>query len=390
MSPKLVTVLYGHPESYPPTLNALRELSPLFARIAILFRPHMPSHWAYPANVRLHPSGPRISASEQQASALGRRYGIFAGFVRDLALLLRRERPDAVLIYDPLGLLAYALARRALRSRPLLWYHNHDVIDLAHARPGSLAWFALHAQRAMFPALDMFSLPAVERESHFPMASFQGRKFFLPNLPSLRAMEHVDRVERTDSALRLVFQGRIGAGRGILEVLALMPAEIRGRAVHLTLVGRGDASFLARVRQEIEAKQLADAVTLFDFVPYGELGEVTARCDVGLAVYTGDSAMDRTVGTASNKIYEYAAFGLPVLYRGSEHFRAHLAEFSWAVPVDLDPASLRAALEHIVDRYTELSRAARSAFEERLHYERHFEPLRAHLERALAQRSARS
>jgi hypothetical protein len=39
----------AHPEAYPPTLNALAQLSEQFDSIFLLFRPLMPVLWNYPA-----------------------------------------------------------------------------------------------------------------------------------------------------------------------------------------------------------------------------------------------------------------------------------------------------------------------------------------------------
>ena len=45
------------------------------------------------------------------------------------------------------------------------------------------------------------------------------------------------------------------------------------------------------------------------FGPYREVPELASSCAVGLGIFTGQDMMNRTLGTASNKIYEYAAVG---------------------------------------------------------------------------------
>jgi glycosyltransferase involved in cell wall biosynthesis len=188
--------------------------------------------------------------------------------------------------------------------------------------------------------------------------------------------------------LRLLFQGRIAEGHGIEEILEAMPFTVRGRPVRLVLAGGMGEAFRARLQATISRRNLQGSVELLGNRPYVELPSITASCHVGLAIYQGTSLMNRTVGTASNKIYEYAAVGLPVIYFDNAHFREHLGRFRWACAWDVRPASLLPTLERIVDTHAELSMAARADFEGELNYERGFAPLREYLAQCLERRGA--
>lgn len=85
------------------------------------------------------------------------------------------------------------------------------------------------------------------------------------------------------------------------------------------------------------------------------------------------------MGTASNKIYEYAACGLPVIVSDQPNYREHLANESWVRFADPDnPKSIASAVEDIMsdfNKYQAMCLAARQAFEEKYNYESAFYPL---------------
>lgn len=377
---RLVVAIYAHPEGYPPTLNALSKLAEVYGQIDLLYRPHLDERFRYPAPVRLHASGERMSESRQMSIPLPQRYALFARFCQDLRKLIRDNRPELVLVYDPLALLAASLIWPLLKTRPKLWYHNHDVLEPTQLRPLSLAWLASFAQRYMWPRLDIFSLPAKERERYFDMGALRGRYFFLPNLPTLEQIDRPLRSPRDRSKLRLIFQGRVSEGHGIEEIIAALPLQVGGRQVELILAGWITTQFEARLRLLMAESGAERYVDLAGYRPYAQLHELTASCDVGIAVYRDTNIMNASVATASNKIYEYAASGLPILYLDTPHFRAHLSKLAWALPWDGTAQSLARSLEPIVERRDALSEAARQTCRESLHFERNFAAVIAFLE----------
>lgn len=376
---RLVVAIYAHPEGYPPTLNALTQLANAFQDIELLYRPTLEECFAYPGNVRLHPSGERMSATRQMSLPVLQRYGLLLRFARDLAKLINEAPTDFVLVYDPLALLALRLAWPVLRSRPPIWYHNHDVIEPGQPRTFSLAWFATRAERRMWRHLAVFSLPARERERYFPMRALRGRYFFLPNLPTMQQIDRRPTGARDESTLRLLFQGRVSEGHGIEEIIRALPLRIAGRDVELVLAGWITKEFEQKLSEIAASCGAGRYVHLAGYRPYAQLYELTASCHVGIAVYREVNVMNASVGTASNKIYEYAASGLPILYLDTPHFREHLGKFPWAVAWDGTTLGLEAALATVVDQYALLSDAARAECRQSLNFERHFETVLAFL-----------
>ncbi len=368
---RLLAVIYSHAEGYPPTLNALTQLSGMFDEVSVLYRPVLPVEWEYADNVRLCPSGEEMNVRVQEQLPIHKKMLLFANFVRDFRQLLKEEQPDVVLLYDALAVLAFSFVRSVIPSGTLVWYHNHDVLEAAQKKY-SLNWFAYRTEKKMFPHFDMFSLPSQERRQYFPMESLKGQYFFLPNQPAVSLYSRFQGVEKTDRQFRVIFQGHVAEGHGIEEILSLMPCEIQGRPLHLVLKGWIRDEFKGQLIKIIEEKGLEDKVEFAGYTAYQALPKLTASCHVGIAIHTKADIMNKTLGTASNKIYEYAAVGLPVLYFDNPHFREHLGKYEWAIPTDVSPASLKACFENIAANFDQLSAAAMQDFRKDLNFEHHF------------------
>jgi len=364
-----VSAIYFHPEAFPPTLNATDELSKIFDTVYLLYRPHLTNEWNFDSNVRLVASGEKMSVQRQEHSSIYKKAIFFLGFTRKLYLLIKKHRPKVVLLYDAIPLFSYYLVKKIIRHPPIVWYHNHDVADKSGLNKFSIGWFSASFEHKMFPYIDIFSLPSEERKQYFPMDLLKGKYFFLPNLPSWKFYGQFKGVHKDQLSIRVLFQGSIGPGHGIEELMNLMPFNISGKPVKLVLKGFLKEPFKIILNKIIDERSLRDNVEIHGVTSYKEVPRLTSSCHIGIAVFTKADIMNKTLGTASNKIYEYAACGLPVLYYESEHYSRHLSNYKWAVPTDLSPNSLTKSIEYIDANYTDLSIAARSDFETKLKFE---------------------
>lgn len=372
-------VIYGHPESYPPTLNAINELSKDYA-IKVVHRAHQESNWSYPKQVELIPDGPLLSARQQEQLSTPRKVLLFLKFCKVFYVQVNKHRPAVILMYDSLSILAYYIVSKFIfQSAPILWYHNHDVYDLNLVRKYSLSWLAVKAEKWIFPKLNIFSLPAEERKIYFPMHQLGGQYFFLPNYPSRNFYQPFYHFKLPAAEIRLLFQGQVGPGHGIEEIIHLMPLKIQGIPLKLVLKGVFREGYDQWLQVQIEEKNLTTSIELHGFTPYEDVPRLGAHCHIGLAVFTKVDVMNQSLGTASNKIYEYAALGLPILYYDSPHFQKHLSQYKWAMATDLSPQSLINALEKILGHYSLLSEVAHQDFLEKLNFEHNFSFIQAYL-----------
>lgn len=372
----VLVVIYSHPEHFPPTLNAVGELSKVAKKITLVYRPSDPLEWDFAENVELIAMGEAISAVKQLTLPVQKKAGLFFNFIKKVNTLCKKEKPELVLLYDPLALGVYSYSRKLNNHRPLVWYHNHDVFDINKTGKFSVTRMAVREEPKMFPHLDLFTLPSQGRKKYFPMEQLKGKYIFLPNLPTVSFYVRPEKEKRDDSVLRLIFQGQIGNKRGIEELLGLLPLKIKNREVHLVLKGRITDEYKSQLKKQAADRGASDCLKFVGFTSYKELPSVTKSCHVGLALFTEQTVMTSTIGTASNKIYEYAAASLPVLYFDNEYFRSQLGGYKWTFGTDLTLDTLKECLEKIVDEYEFYSTEAKKSFESNLNYESKFEEIK--------------
>jgi hypothetical protein len=127
---------------------------------------------------------------------------------------------------------------------------------------------------------------------------------------------------------------------------------------------------------EISIRQgVGDKVIFIGPTSYSKVMENARTCHIGVGIHRKQDVMNKTLGTSSNKIYEYAASGLPVLLYDNDHFRHHLGKYKWAFFTDCTKHSLVEAIKNIILDYAYLSGQARQDFLEQLNFEKYFDPL---------------
>jgi hypothetical protein len=368
----LVIGIYFHPEGYPPTLNAVTQLSNLFDSIKIVHRPLLKGDWCYPANTAAIASGRYMSSAEQEQSATIKKIGYFFQFVKDFYKACRKARPAVILLYDPIPLLAYKLVRPFLGFKHKLWYHNHDVADIHQLRKFSIGWFACKTERQMFRKLDLFTIPAASRLPSFPMDDLKGGYFVVPNYPSTKFYGQFRKQLRIEEEVKLIFQGRIGEGHGLESIVFLLREPIAGKKITLVLKGYCHLHYKQKLLQLAAKWDVKQSLVFEGYGPYSEVPRVASGCHIGIGIFSGKELMHLTLGTSSNKLYEYAALGLPVIYSREEYFIKYLGRYDWAIAADDNAGSIKSAIEHIIPQYEKLSASALSSFAEGLNFETSF------------------
>jgi glycosyltransferase involved in cell wall biosynthesis len=113
-------------------------------------------------------------------------------------------------------------------------------------------------------------------------------------------------------------------------------------------------------------------------VGYDRVPEFTVGADVGHALYDPIHINNVHISTASNKIMEYMASGLPLLVSDAPALRSLVKRHGCGVTAnEVDPLSIAAAINSLLgkpDRAGRMGRAGRRAFEQVFCYERQFAP----------------
>ena len=369
---KIVVLIYYHPEFYPPTLNAILNLADLFESVTVVTRNTLQSDFKYPNNVNLIKLGPYKTIKETEERSLISKGFSFFSLCRKAFSVINNVKPEYVVAYDPIPLLTITLLRPVF-SKTKMWYHNHDISQINQFKKFSIGWFAAKYERRAFSFLDIFSLPAKERLDYFHSFKKGKTKFFyLPNFPSKKIYRSFSSSEPDSQEVNLIYQGSIGPGHGLEEIIDCLDTLVVGMRLNLFLKGNINNEFKAKLIEHAKLNGVEKQLSFFGITPYVEVPKLTQKAHIGLAIHMGTDVMNRTLGTASNKIYEYAAVGLPVLLYDNSHFREHCDKYEWAFFTNCTRNSLIKCISEILADYPRFSKAAKSDFEKKLNFEYYF------------------
>ena len=372
----LQIVFYGDPNGYPPIINAVRALSEAGWSVEIVCRgerSHADVGWPAQATLVRGPASGGPAWRE------------YAAFVR--MAWRRAKRGEIVAGHDMHGLLPAALMAR--KSGSPLVYQCHDFADAARKLPaGSRIVKAFEPMLARGAALVV--VPD-ERRGAVMRGELGLREppLVVPNAPRAAPSAAAGRLRealrsRGHGAGRVVLrQGRIGPGHGIEATIRSMPGW-NDPSASFVLMGPGDADFVRRISTLAAECGVADRVVVLPPVAYDEVAAFTREADVGHALYDPVNVNHVEMGTASNKVIEYMAAGIPSIVADTPSFRELLSKARFGLAAD--PSS-EAAIAGAVNRIlgdpalaAELGTAGRRAFEEDLQYDRHAAILRERLE----------
>jgi glycosyltransferase involved in cell wall biosynthesis len=211
------------------------------------------------------------------------------------------------------------------------------------------------------------------RLGYFPMNRLKGRWLIVPNFPSKkRYPENNNNCWKSGMDLKMIYQGRVSNEHGLEEMLEFVGMF---KDIQLTIIGPGDENYIQSLRNKISTLGINDRAGFSTPVAYEELRQITQKHHIGLAVNKPVNILYSTAAQASNKIYEYAASGLPVLYYKNEHYMQYLGAYTWAFPTDLSEENLKSITREIKENYQLISENAIADFRNRLNFGVAFKPV---------------
>jgi glycosyltransferase involved in cell wall biosynthesis len=384
-SESVLLSMYSLPEA--PTFNAILMLKQCFGRVVFLRNNYICPTDYYVDPPELKEIGSPCDVRAAESHTLLWKLARFARYALALRRELARGEYRLVILHDYLSLLAFGLVRKMAGFGGLAWFNSYDAIDPDHFRPSrfSLMGQVVARLEALFAELDFFSLPTEERKPYYPLDRVKRETFVIPNYSARTLCEPFQRDRRLEAepVIRVVYQGSLVRGHGYEEIIRALATPVAARSVQLILKGRIREDY----RRELEAlaaqSGMGERLIFPGFVPYPKLPEQAASGTIGLAVYTGKDVMNRTPGTASNKIYEYIAVGLPVILLDTPYFRKYFGARKWAFFSDLSESSLRQTIEEILSRYEEAANSAIADFQREFTYESVFTPALSRVVEAL-------
>lgn len=362
-------VFYANPDQYPPIVNSVRLLaaagyqSDLFCRFTGEGEPV-----AWPERTDL------IRIDNREASS----WREYIGFVSQA---LRRASGDACLYvgHDMHGFLpAWLLSRR---YRHPLVYHCHDFAENARGAGRFVKvfeqLFARTAELVIVPdaergkeiarALALKQLPQIVANAPLRLSRTSGEDLLLALATQERKHQQI-----------LLRQGRIGPGHAIEATIRSIPLWA-SREWGLVLIGIGEPEYLGTLKHLARELDAAEQLTILPPVSYDEVLRLTPGADVGHALYEPTHINNRYITTASNKIMEYMAAGLPLLVSDRPSLRAFVETHGCGLAAhESSPESIARSVNALLgnpDLAARLGAAGAKAFEEELNYERQFAPV---------------
>jgi glycosyltransferase involved in cell wall biosynthesis len=379
MKPRLLITMYANPDYYPPTLYAVRILSGYF-RIHILCRNMAEPIQEWPADVTIERFGKSASPRDKEAASAGAKLIEYAKFAARTRALVKQMQPAIVYSYDPHAFVASIVGRVGGRATPLI-FHPHELLETAGLSWTSLQTWVVKAALIGTKSAAAVVFPEKYRARHWLMAAGDSRApIIVPNCPDRSYFpgpaDWSGTIAMRYRAREVVYVGYASADNGHLEglrALAMTEVGIRMRVIGAYLP-EFEASFNALARE----LGVTQRVSLDGWLALDELRARASHASVGLSLQKPATKNLEYVGSASNKLFEYAAMGLPVVVPDRASYRDFLGDAEWVTYADIDrPESIAHAITSILadpERYAAMSRAARRAFEEQYNYERVFAP----------------
>ena len=273
----------------------------------------------------------------------------YAGVAARMFIKAMKLRPHVIHAHEA-SMLPIAMAIRAC-NRAAVVYDAHELyrdtmgVDTS---PGArffvrVETWAMRKCQAII-ACNGYRAEIMQREYGAP---------FLPtvvrNLPAWQEYRQSrwlrDYVAERNSSIRWIclHQGRMNFGRGIETVLDCLP-YLRND-VGIVFVGGGDADYVDSLRQRVREQGHERRVFFHPPVNHTELHEVTCSADVGIVIY--QNICRNNYFCAPNKMYEYAAAGLPMVGADLPSIREFLQKTDCGIL--FDPTDGRSLAEAIND-----------------------------------------
>ena len=375
----ITVLIYAHPELYPPTLSAIEELSQIADTIDVVTRNMLTSKWEYPSNVRVnYINKKKYEDFEIENISFALKIIHFLKFLIMSHTLIRKSKSQIVLAYDAIPLYVAHLLKATLKKQDsLLWYHNHDVTDLSKANYFSIMSIASRKQDRAIQDISMFSLPSKERLEYFKNIPKEVNPIIIPNYPLKKVYsKHIKKEIKNTNTLKLVYQGSIGKGHGLESIIKILNQPINNKSLELHLVGKIRAPYLQQLTAIAKQNAVLDRFEYHGMKPFTQLPVFLSGFDIGIAIHKPYNITYATGGSASNKIYEYAALGLPVLLFNNEHYKLYLQNARWAFFTDLTTKSLLNALKYMDMNWQDISISANNDFNNIYNFENAFLELR--------------
>ncbi|MFH7024924.1 MAG: glycosyltransferase [Heteroscytonema crispum UTEX LB 1556] len=376
-------LIYANPDHYPPTANAIHLLSKHFD-LVLIGRNQELGDREYPSNVKIYRLGEYTTVREREQASARAKFLEYINFVVQARHLLK----DVSLIYA-YDTFAYTIAYLCQISLPQtvpLVYQSHETSE--HLAPlSSLSGWTQRAERIWINKAVLTVFPDKDRAVFFQkVTNLKKEPIIVPNFP-LKSFFSLPEdwalvINKRWESITLFYRGSISDASAMQEIVTA--TSLLNKNVNIKFVGFLTVGNAEKLTNWVEHLKMSTHFSYLGTLPYKDLQAPTLLATIGFALYKNISFDRVACVTACNKIYEYAACGVPVIVSNFPNYREYLANETWVRFADPDdPRSIASAVQDILSdfgKYEEMCLAARQAFEQKYNYESAFFPLLAKIQ----------
>jgi hypothetical protein len=283
--------------------------------------------------------------------------------------------------YDAFAYTAAYLCNKVLPQSVPLIYQNHEIVDYLPTLSSLSGWIH-RAERTWIHKAATVVFPDKDRAAFFQKATnLRKQPVIVPNFP-LKSFFclHSDWesvIQKRWGSITLFYRGSISDTSAMREIITSV--SLLKRNVDVKFVGFLNNNNGKELESWVNHLNMSRYFSYLGTLPYKDLNQPTLSATIGFALYKSTSFDRVACVTACNKIYEYAACGLPVIVSDFPNYREYLSSEPWVRFANPDaPQSIASAVQDILsdfDNYKAMCLAARHAFEEKFNYESVFYPL---------------
>lgn len=371
----LFSVFYNNPDFYPPIINSATLLCGIFNTSFLFTRDQ--DFAVLPLNAVSYPPSVDILRMRLPSVPNVLKYALFVA----KAARFNRFRPDFVMAHDAHALLpAWLLAKRS--GSPLA-YHCHDYMDDSEVVTGSQRLFKA-LERKIAPAADVVIIPDAERAAVMIQQLGLTREPIiaanapLSDAPRSTVLQDSLRSQGKDFSKIVFRQGRIGPNHALEATIRSMPLWA-DPSWGFVIMGSADAAYREHLLQFAAELGVSQQLAILPAVAYPDVASFTVGATLGHGLYDPTHFNHRFFTTASNKIMEYIAAGLPVLLSESTGSQALLSRYRIGLTADeKSPESIASAINAMLggpEQMVSMQAESKRAFEEEFNYRQQYAPV---------------
>ncbi len=366
---KILSAVYSHPDFFPPTLNALHQLVERY-EVFSLSR-NVSKSTSLSEKIKSYTVGRYMDIRTIEKISTIAKIILFLKYCLKMRQLIVKEKINVVLLYDNIPLFAYWVVQKTFFKRKMLiWYHNHDVLEIDKVRKYSIQWLAGYFEAKIFKKVSLFTLPTILRLKYFNLKKFKGEIIEVPNYPTKLFYSNFEKTRKNDDKIKIVYQGELSKYHGFEELIKVLSNNNIELEFHL--IGFINDNYKQELLDLAKENNSGDKLFFYKRVGFNKLPNFTNKYQIGWAVHKPVNVQYQTGSSASNKIYEYIAVGLPVILFDTKHYKEKLSDYDWAHFTNLTEENILKVIEGIVDNYEKISKSAINDFEKKLNFETNF------------------